>query len=42
MTDAEANEVRDATLLGWITTRPRIKKLEKLIAEYVHHEKAIF
>lgn len=35
MTEAEANEVRDAILSGWITTGPRTKKLEKLIAHYV-------
>lgn len=35
MTEAEANEVRDAILSGWITTGPRTKKLEKLIADYV-------
>ena len=35
MTEAEANEVRDAILSGWITTGPRTKKLEKLVAEYV-------
>lgn len=35
MTEAEANEVRDAILSGWITTGPRTKKLEKLIANYV-------
>lgn len=35
MTEAEANEVRDAILSGWITTGPRTKKLEKLIAKYV-------
>ena len=35
MTECEANEVRDAILSGWITTGPRTKKLEKLIAEYV-------
>ena len=35
MTEAEANEVRDAILSGWITTGPRVKKLEKLIADYV-------
>lgn len=29
MTEAEANEVRDAILSGWITTGPRTKKLEK-------------
>jgi len=35
MTEAEANEVRDAIMSGWITTGPRTKKLEKLIAGYV-------
>ena len=35
MTEAEANEVRDAILSGWITTGPRTKKLEKLVAKYV-------
>lgn len=35
MTEAEANEVREAILSGWITTGPRTKKLEKLIAQYV-------
>lgn len=35
MTEAEVNEVRDAILSGWITTGPRTKKLEKLLAEYV-------
>lgn len=35
MTMEEANEVRDAILSGWITTGPRTKKLEKLLAEYV-------
>lgn len=35
MTETEANEVRDAILSGWITTGPRTKKLEKLIAKYV-------
>lgn len=35
MTEAEANEVREAILSGWITTGPRTKKLEKLVAKYV-------
>ena len=35
MTEAEANEVRDAILSGWITTGPRVKKLEKTIADYI-------
>lgn len=41
MTEAEANEVKDAILSGWITTGPRTKKLEKLISEYVHTEKTV-
>lgn len=35
MTEAEANEVRDAILSGWITTGPRTKNLEKMIAKHV-------
>ena len=31
MTEAEANEVHDAIMSGWITTGPRTKKLEKNI-----------
>ena len=41
MTEAEANEVREAILSGWITTGPRTKKLEKLISEYVHTDKSV-
>lgn len=41
MTEAEAREVRDAILSGWITTGPRTKKLEKIISEYVHTEKTV-
>ena len=41
MTEAEANEVREAILSGWITTGPRTKKLEKLISEYVNTEKTV-
>lgn len=41
MTEAEANEVRDAILSGWITTGPRTKKLEKEVAEFVGVEKAV-
>ena len=35
MTEAEAEEVKQAILSGWITTGPRTKKLEKLVAHYV-------
>lgn len=41
MTEAEAKEVREAILSGWITTGPRTKKLEKLISEYVDTEKTV-
>ena len=41
MTEAEAAEVRDAILSGWITTGPRTKKLEKEVAEYVGVYKAV-
>ena len=41
MTEAEANEVRDAILSGWITTGPRTKKLEKKISGYVHTQKTV-
>ena len=41
MTEAEAKEVREAILSGWITTGPRTKKLEAQISEYVHTEKAV-
>ena len=35
MTEREAEEVKQAILSGWITTGPRTKKLEKMIAKYV-------
>ena len=41
MTEAEAKEVREAILSGWITTGPRTKRLEKLISEYVGTEKTV-
>ena len=41
MTDAEAKEVREAILSGWITTGPRTKKLEQQISEYVHTDKTV-
>lgn len=36
MSEAEAKEVREAILSGWITTGPRTKKLENVISKYVH------
>lgn len=41
MTEAEADEVRDAILSGWITTGPRTKKLERTISEYVGTDKTV-
>jgi len=41
MTEAEAKEVREAILSGWITTGPRTKKLEQQISEYVHMDKTV-
>lgn len=35
ITDLEVQEVSEALKSGWITTGPRVKKLEKLLAEYV-------
>ena len=41
MTEAEAKEVREAILSGWITTGPRTKKLEAQISEYVNTDKTV-
>ena len=41
MTVAEATEVREAILSGWITTGPRTKKLESVISEYVNTDKTV-
>lgn len=41
MTEAEAKEVREAILSGWITTGPRTKKFEKEVADFVGVEKAV-
>jgi len=41
MTEAEAEEVRQAILSGWITTGPRTKQLEKEIAEFSHTDNAV-
>ena len=41
MTEAEAKEVREAILSGWITTGSRTKKLEAQISEYVHTDKTV-
>lgn len=41
MTEAEANEVRDAILSGWITTGPRTKELERQISTYIGTHKTV-
>ena len=41
ITEAEANEVRDALLSGWITTGPRTKELERQIAAFCETNKAV-
>ncbi|MBQ0030429.1 MAG: DegT/DnrJ/EryC1/StrS family aminotransferase [Bacteroidales bacterium] len=41
MTEAEAEEVKQAILSGWITTGPRTKKLEKMVADYVGAQRAV-
>ena len=41
MTEAEAKEVREAILSGWITTGPRTKKLEQQISEFVHTDTTV-
>ena len=39
--EEEIEEVADALRSGWITTGPRTKKLESLIAEYVGSERCV-
>ena len=41
MTEAEANEVREAILSGWITTGPRTKEFDRLIAICCQTKKAV-
>lgn len=41
ITEAEAKEVVNALLSGWITTGPRTKELEKQISEYCHTDKTV-
>ncbi len=41
MTEAEAAEVSEAILSGWITTGSRTKKLERQIAEFVNVGRAV-
>ena len=41
MTEAEANEVKEAILSGWITTGPKTKEFERLIAICCQTKKAV-
>ncbi len=41
ITTAEADEVREALLSGWITTGPRTKELERQIAAFCETNKAV-
>ena len=41
MTEAEANEVREAILSGWITTGPKTKEFERLISICCQTPKAV-
>ncbi len=41
ITEAEISEVVDALKSGWITTGPKTKKLEQLVAERCHISKAV-
>ena len=41
ISDLEIREVAEALKSGWITTGPRVKKLEKLIADYVGTPKCV-
>ena len=41
MTEAEVNEVREAILSGWITTGPKTKEFERLIALCCQTHKAV-
>ena len=41
ITEEEIEAVGEALRSGWITTGPRTKELEKLIAEYVHTSKCV-
>lgn len=41
ITDAEINEVVDTLRSGWITTGPKTKLFERMIADYCHTNKAV-
>ena len=41
MSEAEVAEVAEALRSGWITTGPRTKEFERVIAQYCHTDKAV-
>lgn len=41
ISDLEINEVVEALKSGWITTGPRVKELERRLAEFVHSAKCV-
>lgn len=41
ITNSEINEVVDALKSGWITTGPKVKELERLVAQRCHSSKAV-
>ena len=41
ITDAEIDEVAEALRSGWITTGPRVKELEKRLADFCHTSKVV-
>lgn len=41
ITDAEIDEVAEALRSGWITTGPRVKELEKRLANFCHTSKVV-
>lgn len=41
ITQSEINEVVDALKSGWITTGPKVKELERLVAQRCHSSKAV-
>lgn len=41
VTEAEIQEVAEALRSGWITTGPKTKEFEKLIAQYCQTDKAV-
>lgn len=41
ISELEIAEVAEALRSGWITTGPRTKKLENLLAEYYHTNKVV-